>query len=150
MRYTPMRCTPMRYTFVRCTSVRCTPVICTPAYVRCMSTRYTPPWVHIWELHVWVLEIFGGAEWRVCRGTEGQMSKARKLHCYDGLALFCVAAKTTNFIWLGIIEYIVSYPNYVSSIVPPWKVLYRDRQPFQSRSTTLRAEFRPKAALRFT
>src|SRR5271156_6230216 len=128
MRYTPMRCTPMRYAFVRCTSVRCT-----PAYVRCMSTRYTPPWVHIWELHVWemvyvvVLEIFGGAEWRVCRGTEGQMSKwptakHGKLHCYDGLALFFVAAKTTNFIWLGIIEYIVSYPNYVSSIVPPWKV----------------------------
>ena len=78
------------------------------------------------------LEIFGGAEWRVCRGTEGQMSKlpTAKHGNYIVMMAWCYS---TNFIWLGIIEYIVSYPNYVSSIVPPWKVLYRDRQPFQSR-----------------
>jgi hypothetical protein len=30
---------------------------CTPVYVRCTSTRYMPPWVHIWELHVWEMHV---------------------------------------------------------------------------------------------
>jgi hypothetical protein len=68
---------------------------------------------------------------------------------YGGLARSCVAAKTTTFIWLRIIEYIVRYPNYVSSFAPPSRVLYHDRRPFQSRSTTLRSEFRPKSCSPF-
>src|SRR2546421_12103704 len=26
-------------------------------YVRCTSTRYTPLWVHIWEVHIWEMYI---------------------------------------------------------------------------------------------
>ena len=34
---------------------------CTPVYVGCTSTRYTPPWVHIWGIHVWETRLQGPA-----------------------------------------------------------------------------------------
>jgi len=53
-------------------------------------------------------------------------------------------SKDTNFIWLGIIEHTGRYPNCVSSVVPPRQVLYRNRRPFQSRSTSYEPNFSQK------
>jgi hypothetical protein len=56
IRHIPMRCTPMRHTPVRCTPVRYT-LVCEVHACICKSTRYTPPWVHIWEVHVWEIRL---------------------------------------------------------------------------------------------
>jgi hypothetical protein len=63
---------------------------------------------------------------------------------HTSLTLILRRSKDTTFIWLGIIEHTGRYPNCVSSVVPPRQVLYRDRRPFQSRSTGYEPNFSQK------